>query len=211
MKKITAIFLAFVLALVFTACSGAKEEETTAPLTTQPTSSAEPESENNNDFENGKILVAYFSATNNTEAAAKNIADYLNCDIYEITPQSAYTADDLNYHDSDSRTSIEMNDETARPAILGSVDNMEQYDVIFLGYPIWWNDAPRIMNTFLESYDFSGKTIIPFCTSGGSDISASASNLKAAYSNAQWLDGKRFSGGTSQSEIEEWFNSLNLK
>ena len=157
-----------------------------------------------------KVLVVYFSATNTTKPLAGYIADGLGADIYEIVPATPYTSADLNYGNSSSRTSIEMNDPNARPAISGSVNNIEQYDVIFLGYPIWWGQAPRIISTFLESYDFSGKTIIPFCTSGSSGIGSSATNLHNLTSGANWLDGRRFGGGTSRSTMIEWVNSLEL-
>ena len=157
-----------------------------------------------------KVLVVYFSATNTTKPLAEYIADGLGADIYEIVPATPYTSADLNYGNSSSRTSIEMNDPNARPDISGSVNNIEQYDVIFLGYPIWWGQAPRIISTFLESYDFSGKTIVPFCTSGSSGIGSSAANLHSLTSGANWMDGWRFGGGTSRGTMIEWVNSLEL-
>ena len=212
MKKVLSIALVLVLAVSFAACTANKEEEkdSTNPPITENNSEANTEKETKS-TETHKILVAYFSATNTTERVAQDIADSLNCDIFEIVPQNPYTDDDLNYHNSNSRTSIEMNDETARPAIASSVENIEQYDTIFIGYPIWWNDAPRIINTFFESYNFADKTIIPFCTSGGSGINASVSNLKKAFSNSKWEDGKAFNGSSSKEEIAEWANSFNLK
>ena len=125
-------------------------------------------------------------------------------------PETPYTSDDLNYNDSSSRSGREMDDPDARPAISGSVDNMEQYDVIFLGYPIWWGQVPKIIYTFLESYDLGGKTIVPFCTSGSSGIGSSASNLHNLASNAIWLNGQRFSGGASRSTVKTWVNGLGL-
>ena len=156
------------------------------------------------------ILVAYFSATNTTEGVAQRLADGLDADIYEITPAIPYTSADLNYNDNSSRTSIEMNDPNSRPAISGSVENMEQYDVIFIGYPIWWGQAPRIISTFLESYDFSGKTIVPFCTSGSSPIGSSATSLESLAAGASWAAGRRFSASVSQDELVQWANSLGL-
>ena len=157
-----------------------------------------------------RVLIAYFSATNNTENIANHIDAILDADLYEITPEQPYTSTDLNYGDSSTRATLEQNDPNARPAIAGSVDNMEQYDVIFLGYPIWWGQAPKIISTFLESYDLSGKTIIPFCTSGSSPIGSSATNLHSLANGATWLDGQRFSGSTSRSDVETWVNSLGL-
>ena len=159
--------------------------------------------------EGSKVLIAYFSATNNTENIANHLDAILNADLYEIMPEIPYTSADLNYN-TDCRANQEQNDASARPAISGSVDNMEQYDVIFLGYPIWWGQAPKIISTFLESYDFAGKTIIPFCTSGSSGIGSSATNLHTLANSAVWLDGNRFSGSAARSTVEAWVNSLAL-
>jgi flavodoxin len=185
----------------------APESEATQPDDTEET---EPAPETDTELEGTKVLVVYFSATNTTEGVAEHIANGLNADIYEIVPEDPYTDADLNYNDNNSRTTIEMNDPNARPAISGSVENMEQYDIIFVGYPIWWGEAPRIVCTFMESYDFSGKTIVPFCTSGGSGIGSSASNLERLTSGATWLDGRRLNGSDSQDTVMEWVNSLDL-
>ncbi len=165
---------------------------------------------NENETDSVSILVAYFSATNTTEGVAEVIADALGADLYEIVPEDPYTDADLNYNDDNSRTTIEMNDPSARPAISGSVENMEQYDIVFVGYPIWWGDAPRILSTFMESYDFSGKTIVPFCTSGSSGIGSSASNLQELTDGAEWISGQRLSGSVSRDEVVEWINGLGL-
>lgn len=165
---------------------------------------------NENETDSVSILVAYFSATNTTEGVAEIITDVLGADLYEIVPEDPYTDADLNYNDDNSRTTIEMNDPTSRPAISGSVENMEQYDIVFVGYPIWWGDAPRILSTFMESYDFSGKTIVPFCTSGGSGIGSSASNLQELTDGAEWVSGQRFGGNVSRDEVVEWINGLGL-
>ena len=157
-----------------------------------------------------RVLVAYFSATNTTEGVAEHIANGLNADIYEIVPEEPYSDADLNYNDNNSRTTIEMNDPDARPAISGSVEDMEQYDIVFIGYPIWWGEAPRIVSTFVESYDFSGKTIVPFCTSGGSGVGSSATNLEQLTAGAEWLEGKRLNGSDSQDTVMEWVNGLGL-
>ena len=156
------------------------------------------------------ILVVYFSATGTTKGIAEKLADGMGADIYEITPEVPYTDADLNYHDNNSRSTLEMNDAGSRPAISGAVENMEQYKVVFIGYPIWWGEAPRILCTFVESYDFSGKTIVPFCTSASSGVGSSATNLEKLTSGADWLDGKRFSGGESAETIMDWVNGLNL-
>ena len=173
---------------------------------TTPTTPTDPDT---TPSEGTKVLIAYFSATNNTEGIANHLDAVLDADLYEIMPEQPYTAADLNYN-SDCRANDEQNDPSARPAISGSVDNMEQYDVIFLGYPIWWGQAPKIISTFLESYDLSGKTIVPFCTSGSSGLGSSATNLHGLASNATWLDGQRFSGSASRSTVESWVNGLGL-
>lgn len=185
-----------------TAPSENPNPETEAELSENP----EPDTE----AEGSKILVACFSATGNTEGVAQKLADGLGADLYEIVPETPYTSDDLNYNDSSSRSSIEMDDPDARPAISGSVENMEQYDVVLLGYPVWWGEAPRIMSTFIESYDFSGKTLAAFCTSASSGFGSSDSALREAADSASWLDGIRFSSGASSEEILEWANGLGI-
>ncbi len=176
---------------------------------TQEESKAQEESEIPEE-QGSRILVAYFSATNTTEGVAEHIANGLEADFYEIVPEEPYTEADLDYNDNSSRSTIEMNDPDARPAISGSVENMGQYDIVFLGYPIWWGEAPRIVSTFVESYDLSGKTIVPFCTSGGSGIGSSAANLEQLTSGATWLEGQRLNGGDSQDTVMEWVNGLGL-
>ena len=121
-----------------------------------------------------------------------------------------YTSEDLDYRNDDCRANREQNDPTARPAISGSVEDMEDHEVIFLGYPIWWGDAPKIIFTFLETYDFDGKTIVPFCTSGSSSIGGSVSDLESLTDGATWLDGQRFSGSASQETVSQWVDSLGL-
>ena len=220
MKKAIVILLSLTMILGLTAC-GNSASKTKQPSTEDTfveskadTESAETstnmENTDNQDAQEHKILVAYFSATGTTKGVAEHIANGLNADIYEIVPEEAYTDADLDYNDNNSRTTIEMNDPDARLAISGSVENMEQYDIIFVGYPIWWGEAPRIVSTFMESYDFSGKTIVPFCTSGGSGIGSSASNLERLTSGATWLDGRRLNGSDSQDTVMEWVDSLDL-
>lgn len=230
MKKMIAVLLTFVMAVALVACAGnnqdsetessiqesSQAEETSAPESSESSSEAESETvqtditEDDNETSGNKILVAFFSATNTTQGVAEQMAEGLGADLYEIVPEEPYTDADLNYNDDNSRSTIEMNDPSARPAISGSVENMEQYDIVFLGYPIWWGEAPRIVSTFMESYDFSGKTIVPFCTSGGSGIGSSADNLAELTEGAEWLSGQRLSGSSSYDEIMEWVNSLGL-
>lgn len=166
-----------------------------------PEAVSEPEQEP--DMET-KTLVVYFSATGTTRPLAEYTAEILDADIYEIVAEEPYTEDDLAYY-TNGRADQEQNDPNVRPAISGSVENMERYDTIILGYPIWHGQAPRIISTFLESYDFSGKTIVPFCTSHSSGIGSSASNLHSLCPDStKWLDGERFEGGTSKDTIRNW-------
>lgn len=232
MKKIAVVLLSLLMIIGLVACSGnanqsgqpssegtsSKESTSSAVESTssedaenmESTAPAESESETPATSQDSNILVAYFSATNTTEGVAEHIANGLNAELFEIVPEQPYTSADLDWNDNDSRSTIEMNDPTARPAISGSVENMDQYDVVLIGYPIWWSEAPRIISTFLESYDFSGKTIVPFCTSGGSGIDSSAADLEQLTSGAQWLEGRRLNGSDSQEKIMEWVNSLGL-
>lgn len=157
-----------------------------------------------------KTLVVYFSCTGSTELVAEYITETLGADIYEIVPENPYTEADLAYY-TNSRADQEQNDPDARPAISGGVENMDIYDTIIIGYPIWHGQAPRIINTFLESYDFSGKTILPFCTSHSSGIGSSADNLHILCPDSTiWLDGRRFEAGTSKKIIEEWIWSMKV-
>lgn len=159
-----------------------------------------------------KILVASFSATGHTKPLAEYASKCLNADFYEIVPEEPYTVDDLDYNNSNSRTSKEQNDEAARPKIKGSVSNMEEYDTVIISHPIWWGQAPKIIYTFLESYDFSGKTITTMCTSASSPLGSSAENLKKITSQSvKWLESKRFSIDASEESIIEWLDKIGLK
>lgn len=169
MKKIIQVLLILITGICMSACS-----------------QAEPE---NN--QTSQVLVAYFSATGTTKGVAEKIAQGLNADLFEIVPAQPYTDEDLDYENDQSRTSIEMNDPSSRPEIANTLENIDQYDTIYLGYPIWWGQAPKIMDTFVESYDLAGKIIIPFCTSGSSGIGSSATNLETLTNGATWKEGRR--------------------
>jgi flavodoxin len=156
-------------------------------------------------------LVAFFSCSGVTKKLAETIAETVGADLYEITPQIPYTQADLDWRDKKSRSSIEMNDITSRPVIANKVPKMDEYAVVFVGFPIWWYVAPRIIQTFLESYDFSGKTIVPFCTSGSSDVGKSDKNLQCSCSDAtKWRPGKRMTREISQDNLLQWIDSLKL-
>ena len=159
----------------------------------------------------GKTLVAYFSASGVTAKVADKLADALGADIYEIRPEVAYTKADLNWMDKKSRSSIEMNDKTIRPAIADQNARIDEYNTIFLGFPIWWYVAPTIINTFLESYDFSGKKIILFATSGGSKFGKTVEELKVSVPDScEIIEGKLLNGIQTIPSIRKWTESLNL-
>lgn len=147
-----------------------------------------------------KILVAYFSCTGTTEKVANAITQRVNGKLYRITPATAYTSADLNWNNKASRSSVEMADQNSRPALSGEALDLKDYNVIFLGYPIWWNVCPRPVNTFLEKYDFAGKTVIPFATSGSSSIANSVIILKKLYPKIKWEEGRLCNGNIKQAE-----------
>lgn len=157
-----------------------------------------------------KPLVAYFSATGVTAAAAKTLSEAAGAALYEIKPQTPYTSADLNWNDKNSRSGVEMNDKSCRPPLSGRDAPIENCDTIFLGFPIWWYTAPAIINTFLESYDFSGKTIIPFATSGSSGLGGTASDLRASAPGAVIRDGKLLNGRQTKESLAAWIDSLSL-
>ena len=151
-----------------------------------------------------KTLVVYFSCTGNTKKVADKIATITNADTYEILAKEEYTSEDLDWHDTNSRTTHEQSDPSFRPEIGSEVISLEGYTTIYLGYPIWWGEEPRILDTFVESYNFEGITIIPFCTSGGSGIGQSEQNLKENAGSGNWLEGQRFSSSVSEEELKTW-------
>ena len=154
-----------------------------------------------------RILVAYFSATGTTARAAEKLADITGGELYAITPTESYTPADLDWHDKQSRSSVEMNDPKSRPAIKGRKENIADYDVVFIGYPIWWDLAPRVINTFIESHDLKGKTVIPFATSGGSTLAGSAVALKRSYPSLNWKEG-RLLNRADEKTIRTWIEKL---
>ena len=155
-------------------------------------------------------LVAYFFASGVTAKVAENLSEAIGADLFEIAPAVLYTKADLDWTDKNSRSTIEMNDPASRPVIAGKRDNMDEYDTIFVGFPIWWYVAPTIINTFLESYDLTGKTVIPFATSGGSGMGKTNEKLQPSCPNAKLLEGKRFDANVSKAELAAWVDSLKL-
>ena len=179
-------------------------EDDRAPASTPITpESPEPSSGNTRD-----TVVVYFSATGTTKGVAERIASVTNADLFEIVPVQPYSAADLDWNDPNSRTSLETNDPSVRPAIANDTVRLENYTTVYLGYPIWWGDAPRIMSTFVETHRFDGMTVIPFCTSGGSGIGRSGSNLASQAGSGHWLGGDRLRDSISEDEIQNWVNSL---
>ena len=154
--------------------------------------------------DDNKILVVYFSATGNTKAVASTLATAINANLFEIVPEQPYTSEDLNWQNNQSRTSIEMGDRSSRPAIASKIEDISQYNIVFVGSPIWWGREPSIMDTFIESYDFTGKTIIPFVTSGSSDIGDYGANLQSLTPNVKVLTGKRFPNNVTSEELKTW-------
>ena len=236
MKRILTIMLSALLLMLLAACGtssqsgangvqsvseGQKESaesaetkeagsaQETGTVTEAPASNiAEPEGEAPTPASHADILVAYFSATGTTRGVAEKIAAVAGGDLYEITAAEPYTAADLNYNDSSSRSTKEQNDKSARPEI-GSEDlSLEGYTTLYLGFPIWWGEEPRILDTFVETYSFDGITVIPFCTSGGSGIGRSGPNIEALAGSGTWLEGRRFSAGVSESDLQSWIDGL---
>lgn len=227
MRRFLAFFLAICMISVLAACGaegtgessvseGAEgsvaDVETQSNAEEQTDTTADESGAENADIASSgsNILVVWFSCTGTTEQIAEWVVNATGADSYEIVPEVPYTEDDLAYY-TGGRADQEQADASARPAISGGVENIEQYDVIFLGYPIWHGQAPRIISTFLESYDFSGVTIIPFCTSHSSGIGSSAENLHSLCDDTvTWMDGRRFSGDAAEGDVAEWVEGLEL-
>ncbi|MCI8584061.1 MAG: flavodoxin [Dorea sp.] len=150
------------------------------------------------------VLVAYFSASGVTAKVAEKLAKETGADLFEIKPEVLYTDADLDWMDKGSRSSVEMNDRKCRPAICSRVSDMERYKIVFVGFPVWWYREPSIIDTFMETYDFSGKTVVPFATSGGSSLGSSGKNMQALAPGANVKEGKRFTAGTSGRALADW-------
>ncbi len=196
--------------------SGTSQSDTKKDTDSSDNNKSEPVSDNKNESQPSEntektgtdTLVVYFSATGTTKSVAEKIAGVTGADIYEIVPMELYTEADLNWHDSDSRTTHEQDDKSIRPGIASDKLSLDGYTTIYVGYPIWWGEEPRIMDTFVENYDFSGKTMIPFCTSGGSGIGSSGDNLRENAGSGNWIEGARLNANVSELELQDWINSL---
>ena len=234
MKKFLSVLMTLAIMLSLTACGSGKEGEGSSPGIESELQTAEEGGANENmdetesspdkqeqsdepseegDGSEGKALVVYFSATGNTKTVAETLAELQGADLYEIVPEQPYTDEDLNYNDRSTRATVEQNDPDARPAIQGSITDFEQYDVVYVGYPIWWGDMPRILYTFFDTYDFGGKTIAPFCTSGGSGLSGTPGTIAGLEEGATVLDGLHVSDSaadSAESSVSEWLGSIGL-
>lgn len=193
MKKLIAILMTLMMTLSLLAGAMAEEREVKVP---EPTS---------------HILIIYFSATGTTKAVAENLQAALNADLYEIVPEQPYTDDDLNWHDSNSRTTHEQDDRSVRPAIAGELPDLTAWDTVFIGYPIWWGEEPRIMDTLVESLDLTDKTIAVFFTSGSSGLGNSMRYLEQNAGAGNWLEGKRFTPSTTVQELTDWAKGLGIE
>ena len=194
MKKILALLLTLILS-VSSLLMAAAEENTNSQIG-EPTS---------------HILVVYFSATGTTKGVAEKLAEGLSADLYEIVPEEPYTDADLNYNDRKSRTSIETDDPTCRPAIAGELPDLTAYDTVFIGYPIWWGDTPRIVSNFVENVDLTGKTVAVFFTSASSGLGSSMKHLEQQSGAGTWLEGRRFTSRTTADELVKWAKGLGIE
>lgn len=216
-KRLSSLLLACVMLFSLAACgqaATATEGEAQTPAETDPSAQTTPtdEAAPADETAGGSVLVAYFSATGNTEAAAGYIADALGADTFEITPAEPYTSDDLNWSDEDSRVSREHEDPSLQTVELAETtpENWETYDTVFIGYPIWWGVAAWPVSSFVAANDFTSKTVIPFCTSSSSGLGESGTLLEQAAGTGEWLDGQRFSGSVSESDVTQWLDTLAL-
>ena len=229
-KKLLSLSLAAVMALSLAACgqsdatddsqsAGQSQEEPSTPAPTPTPENGEDtsapdasEPEDSQSVENGGVLVVYYSATGNTEAVAGYIAEATGGDLFELEPAEPYTDADLNWTDENSRVTLEHEDESLRDVelVADTVDNWDSYDTVFIGYPIWWGIAAWPVDTFVEANDFTGKTVIPFCTSSNSGLGQSGELLSEMAGTGDWLEGQRFRSSASQEDVTEWVDSLGL-
>ena len=231
MKKLAAIFLSLAMVLSLAACGNSSSNETSAsetsdsaassetqepsaaPESTEPAESTEePSSQPETEGEAGGTLVVYYSATGNTEQVANYIADITGGDLFELEPVEPYTSDDLDWTDDNSRVSQEYYDESLRDVelVADTVENWDSYDTVFIGYPIWWGIAAWPTDGFVEANDFSGKTVIPFCTSSSSGLGESGELLAELAGTGDWQEGMRFRSSASEADVQEWIDSLSL-
>ena len=231
MKKLTALFLSLAMVLSLAACGASSSDESNTPETSTPSASSEtqepsaapestessesteePSSQPETEGEAGETLVVYYSATGNTEQVANYIADITGGDLFELEPTEPYTSDDLDWTDDNSRVSQEYYDESLRDVelVADTVENWDSYDTVFIGYPIWWGIAAWPTDGFVEANDFTGKTVIPFCTSASSGLGESGELLAELAGTGDWQEGMRFRSSASEADVQEWIDSLGL-
>ncbi len=213
MRRYLMIFMSVAMLFVFTACGNtnksAQDSGYESATKGQTSEKSDLTSEEKQKIQaKSKSIVVYFSATGTTKSVAQTLADELGTDAYEIIPENQYSSDDLNYNNDNCRANLEMKDDSARPSIKNDLSAVSEYDTVYLGYPIWWGTAPRIIQTFMESYDLSGKTIYTFCTSGSSGVEQSVSDLQGDYPNLNIISGHRFESGSTNETIAEWLKGL---
>ena len=211
-KIITGVLTITMVLSLITGCGAGSSDMSAAKVTTESNDSqkAENTTDTNKITNGGKALVVYFSATGSTKAVAETIADTTGGDLFEIQPEDPYTDADLNWSDDNSRVTKEHEDESLRDVALTTtkVENWDSYDTVFIGYPIWWGIAAWPVDNFVKENDFSGKTVIPFCTSASSGIGDSGQLLEKMAGSGNWQDGERFSSGASESEVADWVKSV---
>ena len=203
MKKLIGLLI---IMIILCACSITKNNNDEIVVSEDNKNLVEEKDETKTDEQ--KVLVVYFSATGTTKKVGEMIAEITGGDIYEIKAEQEYTSADLNWNDSSSRSTLEQNDKSARPEISNLDLSIDEYDVIYIGYPIWWGEEPRIMDSFVEAYDFTNKTMIPFCTSSSSGMGRSGKNLEENAGSGNWLSGSRFGSNVSKTDLESWIDSL---
>ena len=228
MKRILSLLLTALLLAAFTACASRAPEDAAGTSAQQKqtasvkaASTAEPEAAPKQSTvaaaasaepvpaAQSDVLVAYFSATGTTKGVAEKIAAITGGDLYEIVPAEPYSDADLNWNDRNSRSTKEQNDKSARPGIGSENVSLAGYTTVYLGFPIWWGEEPRILDTFVEKYSFEGIAVVPFCTSASSGIGRSGPNMEALAGSGIWLDGKRFSGSVSEADLRSWIEGMN--
>ena len=209
MKRILSILLAGAMALGLAACGGPSTPDRTAPAEeTQTTPATDPGDTPSAD---SRALVVYFSATGNTREVAETLAELQGADLFEIVPAEPYTDEDLNYSDDNCRANREQNDDSARPAMASTLEGLDQYDVVYLGFPIWWGTLPKILCAFLETYDLSGKTVAPFCTSGGSGIGSAEEAIAQLAPGANLTQGLRTDPDSGAADLTQWLQDIGLE
>ena len=211
MKRVSLILVGLLMALVLAACGGNAGPDSAGgnqPAETSEVQEASSEAVTEEPQTGKDVMVVYFSATGTTKGVAEKIAAITDGDLYEIKAAQEYTDADLNWSDSESRSTKEQNDPSARPEIGSEPVSLDGYSTIYIGFPIWWGEEPRIMDTFVESYNFDGITMIPFCTSSSSGIGQSGANLAEHAGSGNWLEGERFGGDVSESLLEMWIAGL---